>query len=137
MANVSDYDSEVVKTCFSVLLELFTILGEYREHLALVGGWVASLILPGAEEKHIGTSDIDVLIDHRHLQDDVYDTILKLLVKRGYSQDKNQPYKFFRRLDNGKEVEIDFLAGEYSGTGRSRSTREFKISRPGKQEPAI
>ncbi|MBC7247558.1 MAG: hypothetical protein H5T73_07250 [Actinobacteria bacterium] len=120
MANIEDYDEYSVKRCFTVLIELLTILGEYRDNLVLVGGWVAKLILEGAEEHHIGTTDVDLAVDFHNIPNTTYETIVRLLSERGYRQDDNQPYKFFRKLDDGMEVEIDFLAGEYGGTGRSR-----------------
>jgi hypothetical protein len=120
MANIEDYDEYSVRGCFSVLLELMTILGEYRDNLVLVGGWVAKLMLEGAAEKHIGTTDIDIAVDFQNILETHYETIVKLLEERGYRQDEGQPYKFFRELDDGMEVEVDFLAGEYGGTGRSR-----------------
>lgn len=120
MANIEDYDEYSVGNCYSVLLELLTILGEYRDNLVLVGGWVAKLTLDKAEEQHIGTTDIDLVVDFQNIEDTAYETIVKLLQERGYRQDGNQPYKFFRELDDGVEVEIDFLAGEYGGTGRGR-----------------
>jgi hypothetical protein len=120
MANIEDYDEYSVKRCFTVLIELLTILGEYRDNLVLVGGWVAKLTLEGAEEQHIGTTDVDIAVDFQNIPDTTYETIVRLLLERGYRQDDNQPYKFFRKLDDGMEVEIDFLAGEYGGTGRSR-----------------
>ncbi len=120
MANVEDYDEYNVQRCFSVLIELLTILGEYRDNLVLVGGWVAKLTLEGAGEQHIGTTDVDLAIDFKSITDTKYETIVGLLLERGYRQDDDQPYKFFRKLDDGMEVEVDFLAGEYGGTGRTR-----------------
>jgi hypothetical protein len=120
MANIEDYDEAIVRSCFSVLLEVVTILGEYRDNLVLVGGWVAKLTLEGPEEKHIGTTDVDIAVDFQNIQDRAYETIIKLLEGRGYKQDEGQPYKFFRKLDDGTEIEVDFLAGEYGGTGRGR-----------------
>ncbi len=120
MANIAEYDETGVRSCFSVLLELMTILGEYRDNLVLVGGWVAKLTLERSEEKHIGTTDIDIAVDFQNIQDTAYRTIIKLLEGRGYRQDNGQPYKFFRKLGDGTEIEVDFLAGEYGGTGRGR-----------------
>ncbi|RJP32848.1 MAG: hypothetical protein C4536_05445 [Actinobacteria bacterium] len=120
MADIEDYDEYSVRRCFSVLIELLTILGEYRDNLVLVGGWVAKLTLEGAGEQHIGTTDVDLAVDFHNIPNTTYETIVRLLLERGYRQDDNQPYKFFRKLDDDMEVEVDFLAGEYGGTGRSR-----------------
>jgi len=38
MAKKSDYQKEEINACLSVLIELLTILGEFRENIVLVGG---------------------------------------------------------------------------------------------------
>ncbi|NPV58757.1 MAG: hypothetical protein HPY75_03715 [Actinobacteria bacterium] len=136
MANIEDYDEYSVKRCFTVLIELLTILGEYRENLVLVGGWVAKLSLDSAEEPHIGTTDVDLAVDFQNIPDTTYETIVRLLLERGYRQDDNQPYKFFRKLDDGMEVEVDFLAGEYGGTGKSRRHQRVQDLRARKARAA-
>lgn len=40
MAGRSDYTEEAVRAAHSVLLELHRILGEYREDIVVIGGWV-------------------------------------------------------------------------------------------------
>jgi hypothetical protein len=66
-------------------------------------------------------------LDHRNLRDDGYKTIRKLLLDRGYEEGE-QPFVFERKIE-GKEfvVEVDFLAGEYGGTGKGH--RHQKISK--------
>ena len=39
----SDYTAAAVDAAFAVLLELFAALGEFREHIAVIGGWVPRL----------------------------------------------------------------------------------------------
>ena len=51
MAGRSDYTKEAVDAARSVLLELHRVLGEYRDRIAVVGGWVPELLLPGG---HVG-----------------------------------------------------------------------------------
>ena len=41
-----DYSGDLVEAAHSVLLELVRLLGEYRDDLVVVGGWVPQLILP-------------------------------------------------------------------------------------------
>ncbi len=41
------------------MLELVRLLGEYRDDMVIIGGWVPELLLPGAETKHVGSTDVD------------------------------------------------------------------------------
>ena len=62
-----DYDSRAVEAARRVLLELTRVLGEYDEEIAVVGGWVPPLLMPGAG--HIGSTDVDLALDHEALQE--------------------------------------------------------------------
>ena len=109
----------------SVLLELSRMLGEYRNEIVLVGGWVPELLLTAKSQPHVGSLDVDLALDHRKLQEEGYRTIQQLLLSKGYKQGK-QPFIFHRKVHvEGQEinVEVDFLAGEYEGTGKSHRTR--------------
>ncbi len=123
MVKQSDYSQPEVEACFSVLMEVITILGEFRDNIVLVGGNVPPLLIPSAREKHPGTLDIDLAFDNKHISDDSYQTIVKALKSRGYYQkDGEQPFIFYRDIttESGRKVtvQIDLLAGEYSGTGK-------------------
>jgi predicted nucleotidyltransferase len=125
MVKQSDYTKSEIQACFSVLLEIMTVLGEFRDNIVIVGGNVPSLLLPLAEEKHSGTLDIDLALDSNHISDDTYKTITKTLSARGYYQKKAEQLFIFHRdiADRyGRKitVEIDLLAPEYGGTGKSR-----------------
>lgn len=138
MVTKRDYTEEVVEAARSVLLELIRLLGEYSEHIVVVGGWVPQLILPQDSAKHIGSIDVDLALDHRTIPDIGYKTIHELLSNRGYEQGK-QPFIFYRSVDvrgNAVKVEIDFLAGEYAGTGRSHRTQQVQDIRPRKARGA-
>ena len=92
----------------------------------VVGGWVPLLILPTGSEHHIGSIDVDLALNHRTLRDSGYATIQALLLGRGYEQDPRQPFIFHRTVvvnDNPIKVEVDFLAGEYEGTGPKHRTQ--------------
>ncbi|MBM3118958.1 MAG: hypothetical protein FJ006_05305 [Chloroflexi bacterium] len=123
MVKQSDYSQPEVQACISVLVEVMTVLGEFRDNIVIVGGNVPPLLIPSAKEKHPGTLDIDLAIDYKHITDDTYKTIIKTLKSRSYYQKEGeQPYIFYRDIDSesGKKitVQIDLLAGEYGGTGR-------------------
>ena len=127
MVTRKDYSERMVLAAHSVLIELTHLLGEYREDIVLIGGWVPQLLIADNAEPHVGSTDIDLALNHLSLSDDGYKSIQELLLKRGYKQGK-QPFIFLRSFEiEGEEitVEVDFLAGQYSGT--SKSHRHQKV----------
>jgi hypothetical protein len=86
--------------------------------------------LPRSDDPHVGSLDIDVALDFSKIPDDTYQTILKAFLKRGYTQDKEQPFRFFRKVKiEGAEpinVEVDLMAGEYGGTGKGHRTQKIQ-----------
>lgn len=120
MVTKVDYEARAVHAARSVLLELTHLLGAYHEDIVLVGGWVPELLLPSKETPHVGSTDVDLALDHRRIKTEGYETILKLLNGRGYEQGE-QPFIFFRKLKvEGQNitVQVDLLAGEYAGAGK-------------------
>jgi hypothetical protein len=127
-----DYSGDLVEAAHSVLLELVRMLGEYHDDLVVVGGWVPQLILPAEPLKHVGSIDVDLAFHHRNLQGGGYATIQKLLLARGYEQDRRQPFIFHRTVPVGGnpiKVQVDFLAGEYAGTGKGHRTQRVQDGR--------
>ena len=49
----------------SCLLELVRVPGEYKDSMAIVGGWVPELLFANAQPKHVGSIDVDIALDHR------------------------------------------------------------------------
>jgi hypothetical protein len=130
MVTRDSYQGAAVKACESVLIELVHVLGEFQDYIVVVGGWVPSLLFRNASEPHAGTLDIDLAVDLRRIPAETYQTILSALVSRGYRQDTNQPFRFFREVaDRGGRtitVEVDLLASEYGGTGRGHRTQRIQ-----------
>jgi len=121
-----DYSTDQVEAARSVLLELVHLLGEYRDDIVVVGGWVPQLILPQSHPAHVGSIDVDLALNHRKLREPGYATIQALLTRRGYEQDLRQPFIYHRTVSvngNAIQVEVDFLAGEYEGTGAKHRTQ--------------
>lgn len=121
-----DYSADQVEAARSVLLELVHLLGEYRDDIVVVGGWVPQLILPPGKRHHVGSIDVDLALNHRNLRESGYATIQALLSRRGYEQDPRQPFIYHRTVvvnGNAIKVEVDFLAGEYEGTGPKHRTQ--------------
>lgn len=128
MVTRRDYTSDAVAAAKSVLIELVHLLGQYRDEIVLVGGWVPELLLGDQVPPHTGSMDIDLALDHRRLREEGYRTIQELLLGRGYRQG-TQPFIFFRQImvgDTTFNVEVDLLAGEYEGTGRGRRTQRMQ-----------
>lgn len=119
MVTRRDYTAEKVEAARSVLIELVHLLGEYREDMVLIGGWVPPLLLANADVFHTGSMDVDVALNHLRLKDEGYRTIRRLLLEKGYRQGE-QPFIFYRQFSADLTVQVDLLAGEYEGTGRNR-----------------
>ena len=130
-----DYPELAVKAAEMVLLELTRILGEYRDNIVVIGGMVPRYLIPAAEEPHIGTTDVDLALDHRRFAEEGYRTIHELLISHGYEQNERQPFIYRRQITlagNKIVVQVDLLSGEYGGTGRNRRTQKVQDARPRK-----
>jgi hypothetical protein len=133
MVSKSDYAPEEVQACKKVLVELIHIFGEIKDEMVIIGGWTPALLFPQSDDPHIGSLDIDVALDFRNIPNDTYQTILKSFLKRGYVQDKEQPFRFYRTVSSEGmgpvKVAVDLMAGEYGGTGKSRRTQVVQDAR--------
>lgn len=122
------FENNEANSSQAVLLELMTILGKYRQHLYLVGGWAPYYLLKLFQPKddpfeHVGSIDIDLVIDGKNISENQYASIVDLIEERGYSERKSRvgtPISFsFEKNINGLMVVVDFLAGEYGGTSKN------------------
>lgn len=130
-----DYQRDAVEACFSVLIEIMTVLGKFRDHIVLIGGWVPYFLIGEKKHEHTGSLDIDLALDFKNISLPAYRSILQLLLERGYEQGA-QPFIFFREVEasygRSVTVHIDLLAGEYGGTGASHRTQKAQDVRPRK-----
>jgi hypothetical protein len=120
--NRGDYGADAVTAAKSVMLELARLLGEYRDDIVIIGGWVPELLIAQEGEPHIGSTDVDLALNHLKLQAAGYRSIQDLLESRGYRQG-HQPFVYYRDVSIEGEVitvHVDLLAGEYEGTGKGR-----------------
>jgi hypothetical protein len=123
-----EYDDASVGAARSAIIELMTVLGEYREELVLVGGWVPFLAIDAPEDpldRHPGSADVDIVLDHEELKEVGYETIARRLEDAGYEQVGEQPFQFSKTV-NGVVVHIDLLAGQYAGTGKKHRTQKIQ-----------
>ncbi|MDB6037509.1 MAG: hypothetical protein JWM99_1350 [Verrucomicrobiales bacterium] len=126
-----DYSATAVDAAKSVLIELMHILAEYRDDMVLVGGWIPDLLIPTSQERHIGSIDVDVALNHKEMTEAGYRMIGEILQEHGYTQDHRQPF-IFRKNVRGQTVQVDFMAGEYGGTSKGRRTQKALDMQPRK-----
>lgn len=110
-----------VRAARMVTIELWTILGEFRDALTLVGGSAPPLLIGEVtEDPYAGTLDVDAIIDPLGVPEQTYRTISERLKAGGYAQDAKNPYRWFREVEvEGQRipVEVDFLAPRTTGRG--------------------
>jgi hypothetical protein len=134
MVEAKDYNAQAVIAARSVLLEVSHILGEYKNGIVIVGGWVPELLFSNASERHVGSLDVDLALDQKTLQEVGYRSIISLLLARGYQQG-DQPFIFYRTVkidDQEFQVEVDFLTSEYGGTSKKHRTQVIQDMHPRK-----
>lgn len=124
MVKQYDYSEEAVAAARSVLIEVCHLLGEYRESIVLVGGWVPTFILPKAQEHHIGSTDVDLALNHQKLKEAGYQRIEKLLLANGYAKDETE-FRY-KKVIGTVSVYVDLLAGENSGTGKGHRHQKIQ-----------
>jgi len=128
MVTKRDYTAEAIAAAKSVLIELVHLLGEYRENTVLIGGWIPELLLSGRTSLHVGSMDIDLALDHRRIGPAGYKMIREILLNRGYIQG-TQPFIYYRDVESGNKiirVQVDFLSGEYAGTGKDHRHQKIQ-----------
>lgn len=131
-----DYNESLTRASFSALLELAVTLKSYRDSIVLVGGWVPYLLIDEfgrGDFKHVGSIDIDLAIDPKEIDVNVYNTIVELIEDRGYKNrldKKGDPiiFSFSKSISSpldGKEhmIGVDFLTyGTDESTGHRHRT---------------
>jgi len=73
-----DYSEGQKAAAHRVLVELVNLFYEYRDDIRIVGGWVPDLMFPG--EGHVGSVDVDLLINHIKLKDSGYLTSASVMI---------------------------------------------------------
>lgn len=74
-----DYSEGQKRAAHRVLVELVNVFREYEDEIRVVGGWVPDLMFP--EEGHVGSVDVDIMINHLTLQDEGYQNMSRILQK--------------------------------------------------------
>lgn len=108
-----------VEAVRSALVEVSQVLGGFRDHLVVVGGWAPELMFP--DKGHIGSLDVDIAVAPTALASNVYESVMARLIAAGYSHNA-PPTRFTKQIfDCDAPVKIDLIAGQYQ-TGEKRET---------------
>lgn len=91
-STAADYTPEQTELIRAATLTAATILGDYMDDLAVVGGLVPSLLIPPAAlppgaDPHVGTMDLDLGLDLVILDDHRYEGIAERLRDSGFNPD--------------------------------------------------
>ena len=122
-----DYSEGQKAAAHRVLVELVNLFYEYRDDIRIVGGWVPDLMFPG--EGHVGSVDVDLLINHIKLKDSGYLTMAKILLQNGYKEHREKSFSFVKqvRIDGiTYDVDVDILAGMYGGTQKKKRSQHVQ-----------
>lgn len=122
-----DYSEGQKEAAHRVLVELVNIFKEYEDDIRIVGGWVPDLMFPG--EGHIGSVDVDILINHLTLRDEGYQNMARILRGSGYKEHPDKYFSFVKTLEVAGvlyDVDVDILAGMYGGTQPKRRSQHVQ-----------
>lgn len=117
LKSIIDYSKGQKEAAHRILIELINLFDIYKDDLRVVGGWVPDLMFPN--KQHIGSIDVDILINHLTLQDAGYLSMSKILLNNGYREHPNKYFSFIKDIEIDHvtyPVDIDILAGIYGGT---------------------
>ncbi len=113
--NESDYSQRQTIAARRVLVDVGQVLASFVDCLVVVGGWTPDLLLPDADEPHVGSIDVDLALDAAKLKDGRYAELVKLLLdtKRYRAGEKDFQLVVEVDLKDGEkpvQVEVEFLA---------------------------
>lgn len=145
-----DYEDDVTAASRAGLAELMTALGAYRDALVLIGGWTPHLILetfgePAAFQEdasqadafqtkfvHVGSIDIDLVVDPAIIDTERYATIVEALLDRGWEPVAGSLFQFEKAIPSARSgrthlIRVDFLSPKpLPGGGRTHRHREVQ-----------
>lgn len=122
-----DYVEGQKEAAHRILIELVNLFQEYQEDIRIIGGWVPDLMFP--QEGHVGSVDVDILINHLTLQDAGYQNMALILQRNGYKEHSEKYFSFVKNvIVDGIEypVDVDILAGIYGGTQEKKRSQHVQ-----------
>jgi len=127
LKKATDYSEGQREAAHRVLIEIANLLSAYAEDIRIIGGWVPGLLFPYGD--HIGSIDVDVLLNHEKIFIDSYENIERMLIRTGYKQHPEKYFSFIKPVEvEGVlyEVDVDFLAGKYGGTSIKKNSQHLQ-----------
>jgi hypothetical protein len=114
---MADREDDLIGAARSVLVEVVDLLKAYRDAAVVAGGWVPQLLPSKGVIPHVGSTDVDLVLDYRRIPERG-DILLKdLLLTSGYRPGR-QPFQYHRAVarDIGNfDVRVDLLTLEPEG----------------------
>jgi hypothetical protein len=112
-----EYGQRQIEAAHRVLVDLGQVLASFKDSLVVVGGWTPDLLLPDAEERHIGSIDVDLALDASKLGEGLYAELIQLLLDTRRYRTGEKEFQLAVEVDledGGKPVlvEVDFLAAQ-------------------------
>ena len=114
----SDFEDHLIASSKSALIEVTRILRPYSEAIVLIGGWVPYLLLeshknPEDNFRHVGSIDIDLIVDPDRVSDSEYQTIVELIEQIGWEPVTGKRFTFKRSIKGkdgvDRDITVDFL----------------------------
>lgn len=110
-----EYNSRQTQAARRVLVDVGQVLAAFQDCIVLIGGWVPDLLLPEAEEPHVGSIDVDLALDAAKLNDGRCVELLGELLNTGRYRLGAKPFQLLADVDLGDGgprilVEVEFLA---------------------------
>ena len=131
----ADFDPQFTRASRSALLELTRALKPYSDALVLVGGWVPYLLIedhprPGNPFTHVGSIDIDLVVDPGRIGEEEYRTIVETIADVGWKWIEGKRFSFLRTVpcEDGvpRDIQVDFLTPVLEGPGRKHRHRPIQ-----------
>jgi len=115
--NEADYSERQTVAARRVLVDVGQVLASFVDCLVVVGGWTPDLLLPDADEPHIGSIDVDLALDAAKLNDGRYAELVKLLLDAKRYRPGEKDFQLVVEVDlkDGEkpvQVEVEFLASK-------------------------
>jgi hypothetical protein len=110
-----DYSDRQVEAARRVLIDLGQVLASFSDCMVVVGGWTPDLLMPEADEPHVGSIDVDLALDAEKLNDGRYAELLNLLINTRRYRPGEKDFQLIVDVNLGDgdkpvQVEVEFLA---------------------------
>jgi hypothetical protein len=111
----ADYSERQTKAARRVLVDVGQVLASFADCIVVVGGWTPDLLLPDADEPHVGSIDVDLALDAARLNHGRYAELVKLLLDTKRYRPGEKDFQLVVEVDlkDGEkpvQVEVEFLA---------------------------